>query len=55
MSDIIEEVTGGSGKFEYLTRAIAAISSLTLFLMMMLTAVSVGFRYFLNSPVAGDT
>lgn len=50
------EARGIFGKaIDFLMKIIGSLTSLDLFLMMMLTAVAVFFRYFLNSPVPGDT
>jgi TRAP-type C4-dicarboxylate transport system permease small subunit len=50
------EAQGYSGKaYKFLIGIITFFAALNLFCMMMLTAVSVIFRYMLNSPIAGDT
>lgn len=50
------ETRGIFGKaIDFVMRIVGSLTSLDLFLMMMLTAVAVFFRYFLNKPVPGDT
>lgn len=50
------EDQGLPGKaFKIFVKMIVFFAGLNLFFMMMLTAVSVIFRYFLSSPIPGDT